>query len=350
MSNKADKKGKVKDVCTRNWNITIQNPKDIGLEHEQIKKILLKSRNKVKFAAMVDEIAPTTGTYHTHLVIIFTNPIRRSTITGDKWFKKSHCEEIISIQDSIDYLNKVGKHEDKKNTQVDGTYEEIGERPIFKEKKEPKEKLTDIILRYVEDGLSTAEMIEKDSRLINKIREIELTRQIVMSKKYMIEQREISVIYLEGKPATGKSTYVFQHHNPETICRITNYSPTRGILFDNFESGKHDVLVFEDWNSNYTPIQNMLGWIDKFGTMLPSRYADKCATFHTCYIISNIPYERQYAEYKTINMDLYKAWDRRVHMILQFIKKDDGSIEIMEKRNRNKNIINKSESEDLPYE
>ena len=227
MSSKKNKKGKVKDVCTRNWNITIQNPKDIGLEHEEIKKILLKSRNKVKFAAMVDEIAPTTGTYHTHLVVIFTNPIRRSTITGDKWFKKSHCE---------------------------GTYEEIGTRPIFKEKKEPKEKLTDVILKYVEDGLSTAEMIEKDSRLINKIREIELTRQIVMSKKYMIEQREINVIYLEGKPATGKSTYVFEHHNPETICRITNYSPTRGVLFDNFESGKHDVLVFEDWNSNSTPI------------------------------------------------------------------------------------------------
>lgn len=348
MSSKKNKKGKVKDVCTRNWNITIQNPKDIGLEHEEIKKILLKSRNKVKFAAMVDEIAPTTGTYHTHLVVIFTNPIRRSTITGDKWFKKSHCEEMISIQDSIDYLNKIGNHSDKKSCQVEGTYEEIGTRPIFKEKKEPKEKLTDVILKYVEDGLSTAEMIEKDSRLINKIREIELTRQIVMSKKYMIEQREINVIYLEGKPATGKSTYVFEHHNPETICRITHYSPTRGILFDNYESKKHDVLVFEDWNSNTTPIQNMLGWLDKWGTSLPARYSDKCATYHTVYIISNIPYEKQYAEYKFGNIDLYMAWDRRVKEILEFKKKDDGSIEIIERRNRNK--TNKIKREELPYE
>ena len=66
------------------------------------------------------------------------------------------------------------------------------------------------------------------------------------------------------------------------------------------------------------------------------------------YLKIGIQIQPQYAEYKTINMDLYKAWDRRVHVILQFIKKDDGSVEIIEKRNRN--IINKNESEDLPYE
>lgn len=332
MSNKTKEVKKEKDVCTRNWDITIQNPKDIGLEHEQIKKILKKSKNKVKYAGMVDEIAPTTGTPHTHLTIIFTNPIRRSTLTGAKWFKNSHCEEILSIQGSIDYLTKAN-HPDKKDTQVEGTFEEIGTRPIIKEKKEPKEKLTDIIMKYLEAGMSTAEMIKEDSRLINKIRDIELTRQLFISKEYMVQERKLKVVYIQGSPGTGKTTYVYTHHDPESICRVTHYSSSRGILFDNYESGKHDVLVFEDWNSITTPIQNMLAWLDKWGTSLPARYSDKCATYHTVYIISNIPYENQYAEYRYTNMELYSAWNRRINIILKFQKKSDGSVEILELRN-----------------
>ena len=186
-------------------------------------------------------------------------------------------------------------------------------------------------------------MIKADSRLINKIREIELTRQLLISKEYMVKSRDVKVVYIWGKPATGKTTYVYEHHNPETICRITNYSRTRGILFDNFESGKHDVLVFEDWSSEFARVQDMLGWLDKWGTMLPSRYTDKCSSYHFVYIISNIPYEDQYLELKYKNLDLYKAWDRRVDVILNFRKKSDGSVEIIEQRNRNKDKENNHE-------
>ena len=175
-------KGKTKDVCTRMWHVVIANPKDKNLEHERIKEICPKSKNKVEFGAMVDEIAPTTGLYHTHLVLIFNNPIRRSTLCGKKWFQNSHCEAIRgTLQDNLDYLLKVNRHADKKSCQVDGTYEEIGVKPTIKVKQE-KEKLTDIILKYVENGMSTADMIKADSRLINKIREIELTRQLLISK------------------------------------------------------------------------------------------------------------------------------------------------------------------------
>lgn len=94
--------------------------------------------------------------------------------------------------------------------------------------------------------------------------------------------------YMENL-GTGKTTYVYEHHNPETICRVTHYSQTRGILFDNYESGKHDVLVFEDWNSNTTPIQNMLAWLDKWGITLPARYADRVRNLS--YRISSVKYQ-----------------------------------------------------------
>ena len=101
---------KTKDVCTRMWHIVIANPKDKNLGHERIKEICSKSKNKVEFGAMVDEIAPTTGLYHTHLVLIFKNPIRRSTLCGKKWFQNSHCENIRStLQDNLDYLLKVNR-------------------------------------------------------------------------------------------------------------------------------------------------------------------------------------------------------------------------------------------------
>ena len=108
----------------------------------------------------------------------------------------------------MDYLLKVNRHANKKECQVEGTYEEKGIKPTIKIKQE-KEKLTDIILKYVEDGMSTADMIKAYSRLINKIREIELTRQLLISKEYMIKSRDVKVVYIWGKPATGKTTYVY---------------------------------------------------------------------------------------------------------------------------------------------
>jgi Putative viral replication protein. len=317
---------------TRAYQVTINNPSEKQLEHENIKTILSKS--KVEYYCFSDEIAPETGTYHTHLFVLFTNPIRMSTLA--KRFNNSHCEPIDTkikgiIQSNIDYIQKVGKHADKKACQVDGTFYEAGIRPVEKEIK-VTEKLTDVIYKYIQAGMNTAEMIRADKRLINKIKDIEATRQLFLAEEFMVKERKISTIYLYGKPATGKTTYVYKNHNPENICRITNYSTTRGVLFDNYQSDKHNILVFEDWDSITTPIHNMLAWLDKWGTTLPARYADRVATYNTVYIISNIPYEIQYSELRHINMDLYLAWDRRINTILEFKKTYNGSIEIIKHR------------------
>ena len=42
-------------------------------------------------------------------------------------------------------------------------------------------------------------------------------------------------------------------------------------------------------------------------------------------------------------MDLYIAWDRRIDVILNFRKKYDGSVEIIEQRNRKKEKENNHE-------
>ena len=139
--------------------------------------------------------------------MIFSNPIRITTLS--KRFKNSHCEAIDIkikgvIQSNIDYIQKVSKHVDKKSCQVEGTWEEVGIRPVIREKKQ-KEKLADIILKYLEKGMSTADMIKADSRLLNKIRDIELARQTLISQEYMIKERNINVIYIYGKPRNRKN-------------------------------------------------------------------------------------------------------------------------------------------------
>lgn len=317
---------------TRAYQITINNPSEKQLDHNNIKAILAKS--KVEYYCFSDEIAPETGTYHTHVFALFMNPIRLSTLA--KRFGNSHCEPIDTkikgiIQSNIDYIQKVRKYAEKSECQVVGTFYEFGIRPVEKQIK-VTEKLTDVIYKYIQAGMKTTDMIRADKRLINKIKEIEATRQLLIAEEYMVKERKIKVTYIFGKPATGKTTYVYKNHNPENICRITHYSSTRGVLFDNYQSDKHKILVLEDWNSITTPIHNILAWLDKWGTTLPARYIDRVAIYDTVYIISNIPYEKQYSELKHNNLDLYLAWDRRINTILEFKKTDNGSVEIIEHR------------------
>lgn len=61
----------------RKYLLTINNPDKYGMDHNNIRDIL--SSFNVVYACMADEIGKE-GTYHTHLFVIFSSPVRFSTI------------------------------------------------------------------------------------------------------------------------------------------------------------------------------------------------------------------------------------------------------------------------------
>ena len=62
---------------SRKWTLVINNPHDDGFVHNVIIEILMLFR--LVYFCLSDEIS-TTGTYHTHIFLYSTSPIRFSTL------------------------------------------------------------------------------------------------------------------------------------------------------------------------------------------------------------------------------------------------------------------------------
>ena len=112
---------------SRKWTMTINNPKEHGFDHDNIR--LLLNRFCPDYYCMADEIA-TTGTYHTHVYLYSQSPIRFKTVKNR--FPIAHIEKAYgSARDNRDYILKQGKWENdrKSETSVEGTFYEFGTLP-----------------------------------------------------------------------------------------------------------------------------------------------------------------------------------------------------------------------------
>ena len=115
------------DPQSRRWSLTINNPKDCGLDHDTIIERLHLFHPR--YFCLADEIGES-GTYHTHIYLFSHSPIRFSTIKNR--FPPAHIEK--SMKGSVanrDYITKSGKWADTKKveTSVEGTFFEFGDIP-----------------------------------------------------------------------------------------------------------------------------------------------------------------------------------------------------------------------------
>ena len=117
-----------KDLETRKWLLTINNPIDKGFTHEVLKDLL--SKLKVSYWCMSDETGEN-GTYHTHIYLY-----RKSAITAQRLhnlFPGAHRDYARGTsQENRDYVFKEGKwlNSEKGTTNHRDTHEEYGEMPI----------------------------------------------------------------------------------------------------------------------------------------------------------------------------------------------------------------------------
>ncbi|MCD7732601.1 MAG: viral replication protein [Oscillospiraceae bacterium] len=298
---------------SRKWHLTINNPVENGLTHEQIKKNLAEFTG-VDYWCMCDEKGET---YHTHLFIHAKNPIAFSTIKHK--FKAAHIDKANgTCEENRNYIRKEGKYadSDKKETNISETFEEWGEMP---DERSPKVTQSEAIVDMIKDGCSTLDIIEAYPSSYTKQAHMEKLRQETLKSKHS-GWREVEVTYIWGKTNVGKTRYVMEKYNYD-VCKITNYKNP----FDHYDG--HDVILFDEFNGQIL-ISDMLQYLDGYPCLLPARYADKVACFTKVYIVSNFPFASQYKNIQSEKPEQWEAFKRRFSHIYEMI---DGGVLVEEK-------------------
>lgn len=116
-----------KDSQSNKYLLTINNPKEKDLTHEEIKKVLVNNFKTLEYFALVDEMGKT---YHTHVFVYFNSRVRFSTVK--KYFPEAHIDVVKGmVSENIHYIKKTGKWKDseKAETNISDTFEEYGKRP-----------------------------------------------------------------------------------------------------------------------------------------------------------------------------------------------------------------------------
>ena len=301
---------------SRKWLLTINNPQDHGMTHDEI--IDRAQKFNPDYMCLADEIGES-GTYHTHLFLYSSSPMRFGTVK--KRFPTAHIDRAHgTVQDNRAYIRKEGKwvDTDKSETRVEGTFKEFGELPDEASEKSPKYAK---LLQCVKEGMSNKEILAIDPSFAFHLEHIDKLRQDIRSEKYLTENRFIKVHYLWGDSGTGKTRSIYDKHPAEEICRITHYPARGNVQFDAYKG--QSVLVFEEFHSEI-PISMMLNLLDIYPLMLPARYHDRIACYLTVYITSNIPLEEQYKDIHKDKLETWKAFLRRIHTVTEFRK--DGTI------------------------
>ena len=297
-------------IQSRKWLLTINNPQDHGMTHDEI--IDRAQKFNPDYFCLADEIGES-GTYHTHVFLYSSSPMRFGTVK--KRFPTAHIDKANgTAEDNRAYIRKEGKWAEtrKSETSVEGTFKEFGELPDEATEKSPKMAQ---LMQDVKGGLSTTEIIENDPSFAFKINDIDALREKLLFEKFRKENRPVKTNYLFGDSGTGKTRSIYEKHPPEDVYRITDYSGQSGARFDDYHG--EPVIVFEEFHSQ-VPISAMLNFLDIYPLRLPARYRDRVACFDTVYITSNIPLEDQYRDIQKHEMETWHAFLRRIYTVTEF--------------------------------
>lgn len=320
-----------RDTRSRKWQLTINNPEEHEMSHEQIKEALLKL-STVKYWCMCDETGEQ-GTYHTHLFIYSPDAIRFSTLKNV--FPMAHFEMAKgTVQQNRDYIRKEGKWaaDRKKETNHPETFEEWGEIPI--ERQGARNDLADLY-DMIRSGADDADILESSPQYMMNLAAIGQARQVIREKDFRNKFRELTVTYISGPPGVGKTRGVMEHYGFDKCYRVTDYSHP----FDGYRG--QDVIIFEEFRSSLK-VQDMLNYLDGYPLELPARFSNKTACYTKVYIISNLNFKAQYNAVMFDAPDTYAAWVRRVHNVVEYDRSGNSEEFTMEEW---RNEIRRSERE-----
>ena len=329
-----------KDTQSNKYLLTINNPKEKGLTHGEIKKIFVNNFKTLEYCAMADEMGKT---YHTHIFVYFNSRVRFSTVK--KNFPEAHIDVVKGmVSDNINYIRKTGKWKDseKAETSIQDTFEEYGKRPP-----DSRGKLSDMTELYqmVNDGMTNTEILAINQDYILQIDKIDKLRTMLLTEKYKgIIRKNLRVIYVSGATGTGKTSGVLAEHGAENVYRVTDYLHP----FDSYNC--QSVICFDEFRSSLY-LKDMLNYCDIYPLELPARFSNKYACYDTVYIISNWGLEKQYSELQKEDTASWKAFLRRIREVREY--KGIGNVvtynSVEEYFNRDTEFIAVSNMDEVPF-
>lgn len=294
---------------SRKFQLTINNPRDHGFDHDRIKSILSSFPGSA-YWCMCDEIGEQ-GTPHTHVYVVFKNSVMFETL--HKKFYGVHIEPANgSNQENRDYIRKEGKwlNDAKHETNLTDTFEEWGDLPSDRTRQETQ---SEQIMQLVRAGKNNAEILAEIPGAYNKLNYIEQARQTLLAEQYRDAWRDLDVTYIWGETGSGKTRSVMETYGYSNVYRVTDYAHP----FDSYKG--QDVILFDEFRSSLT-LADMLKYLDGYPIELPCRYANKVACFTKVFLISNIPLEKQYPNVQTDEPESWNAFKRRIGSVLRMDK------------------------------
>ncbi len=292
-----------KSSQNRKWFLTINNPAEHEMSHEQIKAIIGKYKGEI-YWCMCDEIGLETNTYHTHVFIFRPSPFKFEQIKKD--FPSAHIDPGAgTIQEIRDYIRKEGKYAGsaKEDTNLKDTFEESGDPPH--EKQGERTDLSNLY-EFIKSGMSDYEILEEDPAYMRRLPDIERVRNIVRAEEFRNKLRDMQVEYWYGETGSGKTFGVLSKWGFENVYRVTDYRHP----WDGYAG--QDVVLFEEFHGQ-VEISEMLVWLDRYPLALPCRYNNKTACFTKVYITSNKRLDLQYQHIQRESPETWRAFLRRIH-------------------------------------
>ena len=293
-----------------------------SLYHKPQLDAMVNSTDIQNFAYILHDkdINPDTGELkkpHYHFLVKFGRNLRGS------WFKRFWSDEFGKIMPdpvrvplgAYNYLihdtptaRKQGKHlydpSERISTFEDSDFETADEKE--KSEKLSSQQVRNLILK---DGKKPCELLlgfnlSKQQKELADMLYVEF-----MCKDISINKRELkNIVYLYGKPRTGKTSYIYDKHSPAEFYRVSNYKNP----FDNY--GYQKILVLDEYDSQLD-IEFANNLLDRFPCELPCRFYNKWAGWDTVYIISNISIDEQYTDQ---HADKRLAFKERFKEIIHF--------------------------------
>ena len=303
---------------SRKWQLTFNNPVDMGYTHDVIADKMEEFRS-VLYWCLCDEVG-SEGTYHTHLFIAFATPRPHSVIESK--FHGAHRE--IARGTSAENRAYVLKDGEKYNKQSDGSYDyvdgsgkrhtgvnysdtflEWGELP---REHQGKSKDADIIVDLIKAGASNEEIVDTVHSAYKDLEKVERVRSMYRDSLFKSTWRNLEVTYIFGKTGSGKTRSVMEKYGYESCYRVTDYKHP----FDTYDG--QDVIIFEEFRGGLKH-GDMLNYLDGYPLLLPCRYFNRQACFTKVFLITNIPPEEQYIN---VDRESREAFFRRIHTVSEF--------------------------------